>query len=89
MGNSKKHPVKAMNIAKKLMFRLFGGDCNEIVHAGIEDRFDDLAEYCREINRCYSSRVFSPDNIKYMKENWSECQAAYNEVADDPWKYMD
>ena len=87
--SNKKHPVKAMHIAKKLFFRLLGGDCNEIVSAGNEGRFEDLAAYCGAVNNGYSGPVFSRDNVRYMKSNWSECMDAYNTIAEDPWKYRD
>ena len=87
--SEKKPRTKALNIAKKLMFRVYGGDCNVITAAGDEGRFDDLRSYCNSINHEYSEKVFSSDNINFMVENWSECSEAFDIIASDPWSYKD
>ena len=69
----KKLSVKAKNIGRKLIKRLYGGDFNELASA-MENGDTKLArQICNDINYYYRSKVFSSDQITFLIDNWAEC----------------
>ena len=70
----------ALKCANKLLHSIYGGDYNELKYCMDRKDYDNAREVLRAINRSYSKRVFTSEEMKFILNNWKDVMNVFDKL---------